>query len=380
MHESEKCLQMSRRNNDPSAVPAHRESPRAAVLLLNVGTPASADTPAVRGYLREFLSDPRMVEIPRPLWWLILYGVILPFRAPRSAKAYRRIWSEHGSPLLVHSRALASGLRTCLGHTCPRVRVWLAMRYGRPDIEGALAGMVAENIQRLLVLPLYPQYSATTTASAFDQVAAALKRMRWLPELRFVTHYHREEVWQEAVAGSIRDFQAANGVADKLLFSFHGLPRRNLLLGDPYYCQCQASARRIAERLSLNPDQWTVAFQSRLGRAEWLKPYTTDVLRQLGNDGVDKVQVVCPGFAVDCLETLDEIAIENHHKFTAAGGGELQYIPALNAGEAHVRVVAELCRQHGGGWPEFEGVVADGGEAIRGRLERAEEKKWELGI
>lgn len=350
-------------------VPAHREAPRAAVLLINVGTPDAPETGAVRRYLKEFLWDPRMVEISRPLWWMILHGVIVPFRAPRSAKAYGRIWTEQGSPLLVNTRALAGALRAQLGRTSPRVRVWWAMRYGLPSIEQVLATMDADNIQRLLVLPLYPQYSATTTASAFDRVAAVLGRMRWLPELRFVTHYHRETAWLDTVANSIRDFQAARGKPDRLVFSFHGLPKRNLLLGDPYYCQCHASARSIAEKLELEPGRWTLSFQSRIGRAEWLKPYTTDVMKKLGKAGAGKVQVVCPGFAADCLETLDEIANENRERFVKAGGGELQYIPALNASEAHAKMLAELCRKQGAGWPEFEGAIADGDQAIRNRLE-----------
>lgn len=361
-------------------VSAHREAPRAAVLLINVGTPDAPETKAVRRYLREFLWDPRMVEIPRPLWWLILHGVILPFRSPRSARAYGRVWTEQGSPLLVQTRALAGALRAQLGRTSPRVRVWWAMRYGRPSIEQALADMDAENIQRLLVLPLYPQYSATTTASAFDRVVSVLGRMRWLPELRFITHYHRETAWQDAVAGSIREFQAARGTPDKLVFSFHGLPKRNLLLGDPYYCQCHASARSIAGKLGLEPDQWMLSFQSRMGRAEWLKPYTVEVMKKLGKARTAKVQVVCPGFAADCLETLDEIANENRALFVKAGGGELQYIPALNAGEAHAEMLAALCRKHGGGWPEFDGVVADGDQAIRERLVCVTEKKAELGL
>jgi protoporphyrin/coproporphyrin ferrochelatase len=353
-------------------VRAHAQPPRAAVLLVNLGTPEAPTPAALRTYLKEFLSDRRVIEIPRPIWWLILNGIILPFRAPRSAKAYAKVWTEHGSPLLVTSRKLANDLQKELARTMPRVTVMLAMNYGKPSIDQAIDRLRAENIQRLLVLPLYPQYSATTTASVFDRVTRSLSRLRWLPEVRFVNDYHHEARWQEAIAKSISEFRQRHGTADKLLFSFHGIPKRNLLAGDPYYCQCQASARLIAERLGLNESDWKISFQSRLGRAEWLKPYTDKTLQGMAKSGLKRVQVVCPGFSVDCLETLEEIAMENRDEFLHAGGEKLEYIPCLNDSPSHVRLLAELARKHTQGWVEFAGGKAVGDDQIAERLKHVD--------
>ncbi|MFW5927134.1 MAG: ferrochelatase [Wenzhouxiangella sp.] len=361
-------------------VGAHRQSPRTGVLLVNLGTPDAPTAPALRRYLREFLSDRRVVEAPRAIWWPILYGIILPFRSPRSAGAYRRVWTEHGSPLLTVSRSLAGSLERELRTTSPQISVLLAMTYGRPSIDQAIDRLRRENIQRLLVVPLYPQYSATTTASVFDRVTDSLKRMRWLPETRFVNDYHNEAAWLDAVSASISDFRSRHDRAEKLVFSFHGIPKRNLPAGDPYYCQCQASARRIAERLELDDAEWLVTFQSRLGRAEWLKPYTDQTLKQLASDGIGTVQVVCPGFAVDCLETLDEIANENREEFLHAGGKSLDYIPCLNDSDVHVKVLADLCRRHGQGWPEFAGARAVAESELARRPARAERAARQLGL
>lgn len=359
---------------------AHAEAPRAGILAVNLGTPDAPEPKALRRYLKEFLWDPRVVELPRFLWWLVLHAYILPFRSPRSAAAYRKIWEERGSPLMFHTRDLAGAVQRELGLDLPRVRVYMAMRYGSPTIGRALELAAADNVQRLLVLPLYPQYSATTTASVFDALADALSGRRWLPELRFITHYHDEPDWVDAVAARIRKFQAEHGRPDRLLFSFHGIPKEFLLRGDPYYCQCSASARRIAAALDLTDDAWQLSFQSRLGRAEWLKPYTDHILLELARAGIGRVQVVCPGFAVDCLETLEEIAIQNREAYLAAGGKRLDYIPALNAGEDHARVLAGLCRRHGQGWPEFAGLVAAGDQAIRDRVALAASAATELGL
>ena len=352
-------------------VRGHREAPRAAVLMVNLGTPDAPTAPALRRYLREFLSDRRVIEVPRPIWWLILNGIILPFRAPRSARAYQSVWTEHGPPLLVNNRRLAERLQTHLGKTLPRVTVMLAMSYGKPSIDQAIDRLRAENIQRLLVVPMYPHYSATTTASVFDSVTQSLSRLRWLPEVRFVNDYHHEPAWLKAIADSIRRHRQRHGSAEKLLFSFHGIPRRNLLAGDPYYCQCQASARLIAERLELGDSDWQVSFQSRLGRAEWLKPYTDQTLKNLAKSGVERVQVICPGFSIDCLETLEEIAEENDETFRQAGGRQLEYIPCLNDSDDHVALFDELCRKHGQGWPEFAGHKAVGDSELEARQIRA---------
>ncbi|MDT8439060.1 MAG: ferrochelatase [Wenzhouxiangellaceae bacterium] len=359
---------------------AHAEPARAGVLLANLGTPERPDAAALRRYLREFLWDPRVVEVPRPLWWLILNLVIVPFRSPRSAAAYRRVWTERGSPLLFHTVDLARAMQREFERNHPQVRVYEAMRYGQPGIAEALARMREDNVQRVIVLPLYPQYSATTTASVFDGLAQALKQVRWLPELRVVSHYHHDEAWVEAVADRIRAHQAEHGKPERLVFSFHGIPKKYLLDGDPYYCQCQSSARRIARRLDLEPEDWLVTFQSRLGKAEWLKPYTDKTLERLAGEGVGHVQVVCPGFAVDCLETIDEIGLENRELFEESGGTRYEYIPALNAGADHARVLAELCWRHGQGWPEFGARDTLDAEALAARVERAAQAATGLGL
>ncbi len=324
-----------------------------AVLMVNLGTPERADRRAVRRYLSEFLSDPRVIEaprlLPRLLLLLLLRFLILPLRAGRSAALYRRIWQTDGSPLLVLSQRLAATLAARLA--ARRVRVTLAMRYGRPAIGETLDTLLAGNVQRLLVLPLYPQYSATTTASVFDAVAAHLRRHRRLPEIRFINDYSADPDWLAALAAGIGEYRARHGAAERLLFSFHGIPRRYSLAGDPYDERCQASARRIAERANLPPGSWQVTFQSRFGRGAWLTPATDATLRQLAADGIGHVQVVCPGFAVDCLETLEEIAIQGREAFMAAGGRRFDYIPALNDTPAHAAALSALILRHLGGWP-----------------------------
>jgi len=316
------------------------------LLLLNLGTPDAPTAAALRRYLAEFLSDPRVVELPRALWLPLLYGVILPLRAPRSASAYRAIWSERGSPLRYLSEDLAAAVRTEL----PGVDVRLAMRYGAPSVDAVLGDWRKSGLRRLLVLPLYPQYAAATTASALDAVNASLLTWRWLPDLRWLTDYHAEPVWIDAVAASIAAYWQANGRPERLLFSFHGLPRRTVERGDPYLGQCQASAQRIAAALGLAESEWQLCFQSRVGRAAWLQPYTDVVLGTLPGQGVRRVDVVCPGFAVDCLETLEEIAQRGAEQFVEAGGERLRYIPALNAAPAHARLIADLARRQLAGW------------------------------
>ncbi len=359
---------------------AHRKPPRVGIILANLGTPDRPDAAALRKYLREFLWDRRVVEIPRALWWLILNLIIVPFRSPQSAKAYQRVWTERGSPLLFHTQDLAMALQDELQRNWPQVSVYPAMRYGQLSIAEALEDARRDNVQRLLVLPMYPQYSATTSASVFDGLADALKKTRWVPELRFISHYHHDEGWVEAVADRIRAFQSEHGEPEKLVFSFHGIPKNYLLDGDPYYCQCQASARKIAAKLGLEPRHWQISFQSRLGKAEWLKPYTDKTLQELARMGLRHVQVVCPGFAVDCLETIDEIGFENREEFEEAGGDRLEYIPALNAHPDHARVLADLCWRHGQGWPEFSGQLAVGKEELEQRIKRADVAANQLGL
>lgn len=332
---------------------AHDQPTCAGVLLTNLGTPDAPTAAALRRYLAEFLWDRRVVAIPRLPWWLILHGVILRRRPARSAQKYQKIWTPEGSPLLVISQRQRAAIAALLAKRGPGpVRVALGMRYGNPSIATALAELREAGVRRLLVLPLYPQYSAATTAATFDAVTAALRDWRWLPEVRFLTHYHDEPGYLEALTDSIR--AARNSQAgDRLLFSFHGLPKRHWLDGDPYHCHCQKTARLVAERLGLAADQWAVAFQSRFGRAEWLQPYTSALLADWGKAGIQSVDVVCPGFAADCLETLEEIAIENCRIFLEAGGERFRYIPALNDAPAHTEFLTALIEQHTANWSEF---------------------------
>ena len=348
------------------------------VLLVNLGTPDAPTTSAVRRYLGEFLWDPRVVEVPRPIWWLILNGFILRFRPSRSAEAYEKIWTEEGSPLLVHSQGLADAIgRQLTTRLAGPVHVELGMSYGSPSIIAALDRLHERGARRIVCLPLYPQYSGTTSATVFDAVVAALGRRRWVPEFRFINHYHDARGYISAVAQSIRDYWDQHGRGDKLLFSFHGLPKENLLKGDPYHCQCHKSARLVAEALDLKDDAWVVTFQSRVGRAEWLRPYTDETVMALGRDGVRRLDVVCPGFAADCLETLEEIAMQNADFFCDAGGESLNYIPALNARDDHVAFLASLIEKHAGGWPETSTDWSAGDDARE--LEKSRERALAMG-
>lgn len=322
------------------------------VLVTNLGTPDAPTTKAVRRYLAEFLSDPRVVEYPRLLWMLILHGIILNIRPSRTTKAYDRIWFAEGAPLLAIARKQLAALQRRLVKTIDGpIRVELAMRYGNPSISSALENLRQANANRLLILPLYPQYSASTTASTFDAVADVLKTWRWLPQLRMVMDYHRHDGWLQAIANSIREHWEKNGRAKRLLMSFHGLPKRFLLNGDPYYCQCYASAYRIAEILGLDESEWQLVFQSRFGREEWLKPYCDKTLEALGSNGLESVDMICPGFSADCLETLQEVAVENRDIFLKAGGKRYSYIPALNDRHDHIDALTSLISDNLAGWP-----------------------------
>ncbi len=350
--------------------PAYQHGSPAATgaLLVNLGTPDAPTPAAVRRFLAEFLWDPRVVEAPRWLWWLALHGVILRIRPSRSAQAYRQIWTPQGSPLLVHTRALVDRVRGAVQSRLP-MAVALGMTYGSPSIPDALEQLRRAGVRRLVVLPLYPQYSGTTTASVFDRVTSQLRRWRWVPELRFIGHYHDEPAYIDAIAASIRDHWHTQE-RGHLLFSFHGVPRRYLLAGDPYHCQCLKSARLVAERLGLEAAAWSVSFQSQVGREEWLRPYTDETLQRMAREGQRRVNVVCPGFATDCLETLEEIAIRNRALFMAAGGEMCDYIPALNAGDAHTELLCDLIARHARGWPAAEPTAAGELEESRRRALR----------
>ncbi len=335
----------------------HDRVPRLGVLLVNLGTPDAATAGAVRRYLAEFLSDPRVVEIPRAVWGLILHGVILRVRPARSARKYAAIWSKDGSPLLVHSQKqktllmgyLGQRLKTA-GFPSDLAAVELAMRYGNPDIAGALDRLHAGGCDRILVVPLYPQYAASTTASAMDAVYAYTRDVRRMPALRSVDCFHDDPGYIRALAQNVNDYWMKHGRPDRLVMSFHGLPRRSLDLGDPYHCHCHKTARLLTTELGIEAKEIVVTFQSRFGRAEWLKPYTQDTVVGLARERVGRVDVVCPGFVADCLETLEEIGLEVKQAFLGAGGREFHAIPCLNEHPLWIGALADLVVRHLQGW------------------------------
>jgi ferrochelatase len=309
------------------------------VCVINLGTPKAPTRKPVARFLREFLSDPRVIDLPRYLWLPLLNLVIIPLRAGRSAAAYRKIWLPEGSPLLVLTQRLASRLAPMLDGIA---MVVTGMRYGDPSIRNGLERLRKSGVEEVVILPLYPQYSNTTTASIYDAVEQSLADLNWRPRLRRVQQYYEHPMWIEAVASSIRDFRNANGASEKLIFSLHGIPERYVAQGDPYQDHCQKSVQAIAAALGLGDDEWLLTYQSRVGREPWLQPYTDKTLMELGASGTRHVQVVCPGFAVDCLETLEEIEMQNREFFEQAGGEKLEYIPALNDSDAHARVMKGL--------------------------------------
>ncbi len=328
----------------------HGSRSKTGVVLVNLGTPDAPTPAAVRPYLRQFLSDPRVVEIPGPLWQIILNLFILPFRPKASAQKYASIWSREGSPLKVHTEKQATLLRGLLRERGHAVEVAYAMRYGNPSVPDVLRDLKSRACERILVVPLYPQYSGTTTASVFDAVFAHYEKVRNLPELRLIKNYHDDAGYIQALKDTVLAHWEKHGRPEKLVMSFHGVPKRTLTLGDPYHCQCQKTGRLLATELGLKDDQYLVTFQSRFGKAEWLQPYTAPSLQQLARQGVKRVDVICPGFAGDCLETLEEIAMEAQHDFLAAGGAEFRYIPCLNEHPRWIRALTELTERHLAGW------------------------------
>lgn len=322
------------------------------ILIINIGTPKAPTTKAVRHYLKEFLSDPRIVELPTWLWRPILYGVILPFRSKTSAQLYQRIWSGQGSPLLHNSIQQAKKLQQLLAlQSSQEIVVSLGMRYGTPSIEQALKELQLAKVQKIIILPLYPQYSGTTTASSFDAIAKTLKQWRLIPKLHFIDHYSDHPLYIETMVNQIR--QHGNPTAEKLLFSFHSIPQRYVAAGDPYYDQCKKTVTLILEKLSYSPENALLVFQSRIGKQKWLQPYCDQTLKQLAKQGIKSVDVVCPGFAADCVETLEEIAIRNHEYFIKAGGVHLNYIPALNYSPDHINTLASIVKPY---------IISDKGE------------------
>ncbi len=346
----------------------HQQQPGIGVILVNLGTPAAPEAGSIRRYLKQFLSDPRVVELPRWLWMPILHGFILPFRPRKLVEAYSKVWGEDGSPLLSISRQQVAELQQALGTS---VVVDLAMTYGEPSVQSSLERMRALGVRRILFLPMYPQYSGTTTAAAFDALAEAMRKQRWIPEIRTINSYHDHDRYIEALANSVNEHWQARGRADHLLISFHSIPRKYLELGDPYYCQCQKTARLLSEKLQLSSTMFSISFQSRLGRQPWLQPYTDMVIPQLAAQGIESLDVICPGFSVDCLETLEEVAIRYSETFTGAGGEELRYIPALNASADHIRMLKELTLQHVYQWQPDEASA----EELKQRLLRIDAVK-----
>ncbi len=329
----------------------HGQAERTAVLLCNLGTPDAPTPGALRRYLGQFLADPRVVEIPRLLWLPILHGIILRTRPAKSAAKYASIWRPEGSPLAYWTQQQATLLRGWLGQAGCNVLVRPAMRYGNPSIASQLDALKAEDATRILILPLYPQYSGTTTASVFDAVYAWAGRQRHVPELRFVNRYHDDPLYIEALARRIEAHWKEHGQPDQLVMSFHGVPERTLHLGDPYHCESHKTARLLVERLGLRKERYRLTFQSRFGKAKWLEPATEPTLVALAQGGTRRVDVVCPGFTSDCLETLEEIAQEARDAFLHAGGKEFHYIPCLNDSPTWISALSHIAQQHLAGWP-----------------------------
>ena len=343
----------------------HGTPEKTGILLVNLGTPDAPTAQAVRPYLKEFLSDPRVVEIPKPIWWLILNGIILNVRPKKSAAKYASIWMKEGSPLRVYTAKKTALLQGYLGQrTQAPFVVDYAMSYGKPSIASVMQNLKAQNCTRILIVPMYPQYAASSTASVFDRVFGAVQAMRNAPAVRTIKHFHDDAGYIKALAANVNDYWMKNGRPEKLVMSFHGVPRYTLEKGDPYHCECHKTGRLLAEELHLKAEQYVVSFQSRFGKAEWIKPYTTATLLELGKHKTRRVDVVCPGFVADCLETLEEIAMEGKEDFLHAGGGEYHYIPCLNVRDDWMHALTDLVMDNLQGWLK----EPDAAELEQGRL------------
>ena len=320
----------------------HQNRQKIGVLICNLGTPESYQTKDVRKFLRQFLSDGRVIEIPKIIWWFILNGIILTLRPSKSAKLYKSVWTKEGSPLLVFSKKLIEKLKLVTNDDC---EVELAMRYGNPNMEEALLSLKNKNCRKLIVLPMFPQYSGTTTGSIFDEVTRILSKWRWVPSLNFINSYHDNDYYINALADSVSTHLQKN-TPQKIIFTYHGIPKRNFDLGDPYQCYCQKTTRLVAEKLNLKEDEYMTTFQSRFGPAEWLKPYTSDTMEELPKKGIKNILVVAPAFSVDCLETIEEIDEENKEIFLNSGGQNFTYVPCLNDSDGHVNFLKQLIDKH----------------------------------
>jgi ferrochelatase len=329
----------------------HAQADKVGVLISNLGTPEAPTKQALRPYLKQFLSDPRVVEVPKAIWWFILNGIILNIRPKRSAQAYKTVWTEEGSPLLTHTKHQAEGLAKRFEEAHgDNVIVDFAMRYGEPSVSTAVENLLAQGARKIILLPLYPQYCASTTGSTFDALAHDFTKRRWLPDFRFVSHYHDHPEFIQCMADKIQQHWDAHGRADKLVFSYHGIPKRYLTNGDPYHCECHKTSRLIAQALGITGEEYMTTFQSRFGREEWLKPYTDETLKALPDQGVKSLQVVCPGFSSDCLETIEEIGEENREYFMESGGERYEYITCLNSDDAHLDMLFNLLESNMQGW------------------------------
>jgi protoporphyrin/coproporphyrin ferrochelatase len=350
----------------------HGNIPKVGILVSNLGTPDAATRSAVRRYLKEFLSDSRVVEIPKPIWWLILNIIILNVRPSKSAKKYQSVWMPEGSPLLVHTQRQAQLLKGFLGQQIKTpFEVTVGMRYGNPSLQSAVDDLKSKGCNRILLLPMYPQYASSTTGTLMDKLGDVLKGMRHVPAVRTVRAFHDHPAYIKAIADNIEAHWMKNGRGDHLLMSFHGLPKFHLDKGDPYHCECLKTGRLIAERLGLAKDKYSVSFQSRFGGAEWLKPYTTETLQTLAKKGIKALDVACPGFAADCLETLEEIADEGKHDFISAGGKAYQYIPVANSTPAFMYALTAVAMENLGGWVSDHYDAAQAQQEAQASLQRA---------
>lgn len=353
---------------------SHKTIQPLGILLVNLGTPDAPTKEALRPYLKQFLSDPRVIEYNRVVWWLILRLFIMPFRPKRSAELYKKIWMKEGSPLLVYSQRQLEKLKTKLSQSLNvPFEIELGMRIGNPSLEGALENLRKKNVKQLLVVPMFPQYSSTTTGTAFDAVSDVLKKWRWIPEFRMATSYHDEPKYIEALAASVREAWSTRGKPEKLVISFHGMPKRYFLDGDPYFCLCQKTGRLLCEALGLKDGEAIITFQSLFGREEWLRPYTDETLKSLARSGVKKVDVICPAFTADCLETLEEIEEGSKEAFLHEGGKEFHYIPALNDRDDFLSALETLIHRQIRGWVEESAQSLP--EEIQQREQRAQKIK-----
>ena len=328
----------------------HGSKEKTGILLTNLGTPDAPNAKAVKIYLAEFLSDPRVIEIPKFFWKIILYGIILQIRPRKSSKIYKSIWTKEGSPLLNIAKEQINLLENKLKDTYPNTVFVLGMRYGNPSIKSALKKLQDKKVRRLIVFPLYPQYCAATTASTFDAVTNILQKWRWIPELRFINQYYEEESYIKALANSIENFWKKKGKPQKIIFSYHGIPKKYHTKGDPYHCFCLKTTRLVKEYMELDDEEVLTTFQSRFGREEWLQPYTSETLKELPSKGIKNIHIISPGFSADCLETLEELEVENREYFEKSGGETYHYIPCLNTNVEHIEMMEKIIQKHTQGW------------------------------